>query len=138
MRLPVRNLYCACCVDELEKTLRANPHIVNASVDFRGEAVTVRYHTGMIGQAGIEQLIDDSRRCSCGPEEPSAETAHIHHQAQMAPITMGTKQDRMQYEVSASGAHANHEMAHGEASSHAGMDHDMSDPKMAKAMERDM
>jgi Cu2+-exporting ATPase len=56
----------------------------------------------------------------------------------MAPITMGTKHDRMQYELQASGAHAEHERAHHEAAGHAGMDHDMSDPKMAKAMERDM
>ena len=62
----------------------------------------------------------------------------MHHQAQMAPITMGTKQDRMQYELPATGAHGVHEQAPQAASSRGGMDHDMSDPKMAKAMERDM
>ncbi len=31
-----------------------------------------------------------------------------------------------------------HEMEHGRAAAHGGMDHDMSDPKMAKAMEADM
>jgi Cu2+-exporting ATPase len=62
----------------------------------------------------------------------------MHHQVQMAPISMGTKQDRMQYELPASRAHGEHEQGHMEASSHAGMDHDMSDPKMAKAMEMDM
>ncbi len=138
VRLPVRNLYCECCAGELEKSLKASPHIAEASVDFRGEAVEVRYHAGMIDQAGIQQLIDGSKRCTCGPADPAAETTHMHHQAQMAPITMGTKQDRMQYELPASGAHAQHERGHQEASSHAGMDHDMSDPKMAKAMELDM
>lgn len=138
LRLPVRNLDCESCAEELEKSLKANPHIVSASVDFRGDAVEVKYHAGMIDEAGIRELIDGSRRCSCGPDDPAGETAHMHHQAQMAPITMGTKQDRMQYELAASGAHAQHEQGHKQASSHAGMDHDMSDPKMAKAMERDM
>jgi Cu2+-exporting ATPase len=138
VRLRVRDLYCECCAQELAKTLKASPHIVDASVDFRGDAVEVRYQSGMIDEAAIRQLIGGTGRCSCGPDEPGGETAHMHHQAQMAPITMGTKQDRMQYELPASGAHAHHEMAHGEASSHAGMDHDMSDPKMAKAMELDM
>jgi Cu2+-exporting ATPase len=138
LRLPVRNLYCACCAVELEKALKASPHIADASVDFRSDTVDVRYHLGKIDRAGIERLIDGSRRCTCGPEEAVGETAHMHHQAQMAPIAMGTKQDRMQYELPASGAHGEHEQGHKEASSHAGMDHDMSDPKMAKAMEMDM
>ncbi|HUF52761.1 MAG TPA: copper-translocating P-type ATPase [Dehalococcoidia bacterium] len=138
VRLPARNLYCACCADELERTLKSNPLIAGARVDFRGEAVVVRYHASMIDQAEIEALIDGSGRCTCGPRELRDETAHMHHQAQMAPITMGTKQDRMQYEVPSSGSHDDHEKAHGDASAHEGMDHDMSDPKMAKAMERDM
>jgi Cu2+-exporting ATPase len=138
LRLSVSNLYCICCAEELERTLKANPHTVDASVDFRADAVEVRYHAGKIDEAGIRNLIDNSRRCTCGPDEAANETAHMHHQSQMAPITMGTKLDRMQYELPASGAHAGHEMAHGEASAHAGMDHDMSDPKMAKAMELDM
>lgn len=136
--LQVSNLSCACCAEELEKALRGQPHIVSARVDFRGNTVDVAYHTGMIDEAGIQALINKSDRCTCGPGRPANETAHMHHQAQMAPITMGTKQDRMQYEMPSTGAHRDHEMAHEEASSHAGMDHDMSDPKMAKAMEGDM
>lgn len=138
VRLPVRNLYCACCAEELEKSLKGNPHVTDVKVDFRGETVEVRYHAGMIDEAGIQELINNSERCTCGPEQPANETAHMNHQAQMAPITMGTKQDRMQYEMPSTGAHGDHEMAHEQASSHAGMDHDMSDPKMAKAMEADM
>src|SRR3990170_268874 len=138
LRLPVRDLYCACCAEELEKALKANPHIADAKVDFRADVVEVRYHAGMIDEAGLRELINGSDRCSCGPEEAATETAHMHHQAQMAPITMGTKQDRMQYELPSSGGTAHHEHAHQEAKGHAGMDHDMSDPKMAKAMELDM
>jgi len=44
----------------------------------------------------------------------------------------------MQYELPSSDAEAEHHRGHEQASEHTGMDHDMSDPKMAKAMERDM
>ena len=44
----------------------------------------------------------------------------------------------MQYEMPSTSAHKEHEHAHHEAKGHAGMDHDMSDPKMARAMEKDM
>src|SRR3972149_5819268 len=124
LRLPLRNLYCACCAEELEKALKANPHIAGAKVDFRADIVEVRYHSGMIDEAAIQELINKSGRCSCGPDEGANETAHMHHQAQMAPIVMGTRQDRMQFELPSSGASEHHEHAQQEAASHAGMDHD--------------
>ena len=138
VRIRVSNLYCPCCADELAAALEANPHIVDARVDYAADEVEVRYHTGTLNEAAIQKLIADSGRCTCGPPTPRQDTTHMHHHAQMAPITMGTKHDRMQYELPASGAHQAHEAGHKEAASHAGMDHDMSDPKMAKAMEADM
>src|ERR671919_109519 len=58
----------------------------------------------------------------------------------MAPITCGTKRDRMQYELPHTAAEEQHrdpahEAAHG---GEGAMSHDMSDPTMAAAMERDM
>ena len=138
MRLSVSNLVCACCADELEAALKATPHIIDARVDFAADEVTVRYHKGMLGEAAIKAMIDESGRCDCGTPTPQQETAHMHHQAQMAPIIMGTKQDRMQYELPASGAHAAHAAGHEAAAGHAGMDHNTSDPAMARAMEIDM
>jgi Cu2+-exporting ATPase len=138
LRLSLSNLYCACCADELEAALKANPHVIDAKVDFAANKVTVRYHEGMLDEAAIKAMIDGSGRCDCGAPTAQQETAHMHHQAQMAPITMGTKQDRMQYELAASGAHSAHSAAHEAAGGHAGMDHNMSDPAMARAMEIDM
>jgi Cu2+-exporting ATPase len=137
-RLHVSDLYCPCCADQLEAALKANPHIVDAKVNYAANEVEVRHHEGTLDEAAIQALIAATGRCTCGPAEARQDTAHMHHQAQMAPITMGTKHDRMQYELSASGAQKSHESGHQDAASHAGMDHDMSDPKMAKAMETDM
>jgi copper chaperone CopZ len=132
-RFPVTNLYCVCCADALESTLKANPHIQRVKVDFLQNTVDVTYHSSMISPAEIERLIAESGRCTPA-DIPAADMTHANHQAQMAPVTMGTKHDRMQYEFPSTAAHAEHEHGHHEAKSHGGMDHDMSDPRMAKAM----
>jgi Cu2+-exporting ATPase len=58
----------------------------------------------------------------------------------MTPITCCTSHDRMQYELPHTSAEQRHEHPAEAASheGHGGMDHDMSDPTMAAAMERDM
>jgi Cu2+-exporting ATPase len=58
---------------------------------------------------------------------PERRMPHLGHGVDTQPITMGTKHDRMQYEMPATGV---------ERDDH--MDHDMSDPGMAAKMERDM
>lgn len=144
LTLKLADLDCVCCAEELEAELRGNPHIVRARVDFQAESLEVAYHEDMLSESEVRKLIDASGRCRCDGDEPVAATQapaamhHLHHRADMAPVTMGTKADRMQYEMPATAAHAGHEASHEASMSHAGMDHDMSDPKMAKAMERDM
>ena len=136
-RFPVTDLYCVCCAESLEAALRASPHIERARVDFQNDAVEVTFHPSMISLQEIETLISQSGRC-CPVGAPSTDMTHLHHRAQMAEVTAGSKQDRMQYEMPSTSAHKEHEHAHHEAKGHAGMDHDMSDPKMAEAMEKDM
>jgi cation transport ATPase len=101
VKLAVSNLYCVCCADELERVLRANPYVVNTRVDYLAEQVEVSFDPGMLDEAEIQHLINESRRCSCGPATTKDETTHLHHRAQMASINMGTKHDRMQYELPA-------------------------------------
>lgn len=136
--IPVENLFCVCCAEELERLLQTAPHVLKVHVDFTGGIVHIEYDGDALGGGDVRALIDRSGRCSCPGEGPSTHAGHLEHRAQMAPITMGTTHDRMQYELPSSGAHAAHEAEHGKAMSHAGMDHDMSDPRMAKAMEADM
>jgi Cu2+-exporting ATPase len=138
VRLPVKDLYCADCAEHLERALRAEPHVIGVKVDFPANMVEVRFHEGVIDESRLRDVINAAGRCTCEPETAEQQTMHMHHQVQMAPITMGTKQDRMQYEMPSSGAGKAHEHAHQEAASHVGMDHDMSDPRMARAMETDM
>ena len=199
----VGEVYCTECADNIERTLRAQPHITAASFDWANNQVHVSYHAGMITPEEIERLIA-ATGCPCAPmgtgvardahgdstghhhapagPSPSTHSAHTEHVARptaaqkmrhlahgvdVQPITMGTKHDRMQYEMQATPAHGRHHTptapaAPGEsraldhaahdihavaaqsgamdhaAMGHAGMEHDMSDPGMAAAMERDM
>lgn len=138
LTLPVSDLYCVSCAEQLEATLRANPHITSATVEFSRKQVHVEFHPGMIDEGQIRALLNDSGRCTCAGADHGSAMTHLNHRAQMAPMALGGAHDKMQYEMPSTTAHAEHEAGHEKAMSHAGMDHDMSDPKMAKAMERDM
>ncbi len=144
--IPLKDLYCVCCGEELESAIRKLPHVTSARLDFQNDRLRVEFHAGMVTEADIRRSINESARCTCEDGAPNhgghaaaaAEKAHLEHRAQMAPITMGTKHDRMQYELPSLPSHREHEAQHAAAAAHAGMDHDMSDPKMARAMERDL
>ena len=170
-------LHCPECADTVEQALRASPHITSAHLDWAVNQAHVSYHVGMITEDEIGRIIAGTG-CDCAPTHGAADghDEHIHHAApagqrlqhlqhgiDVQPITMGTKHDRMQYELLATGAHASHitapalpavapsmdhaAMGHGEVDhaamghgevDHAAMGHDMSDPGMAATMERDM
>ncbi len=199
-------VHCPGCADAVEQALRAQPGITRVQLDWAANTVQVRYDAGQLTSAAIEGLIA-ATGCPCTPADPApAATAittaalpdpaqqlqHLAHAVAVQPITMGTKYDRMQYEMPAHAghkatpaqpatrsvhtahapapppptlpqmdhsAHAGHAAAaattsppmdHGATGgahtagaagghdAHSGMDHDMSDPGMAAAMERDM
>jgi Cu2+-exporting ATPase len=137
--IPLDAVDCIECAEELERVLRRTPDVVNAHVDFRGALAHVEYDSTAIAGDRVRELINGSGRCRCeGPGAQPADHTAIKHHAQMAPITMGGAHDRMQHELAATSARARHEEEHERAASHAGMDHDMSDPTMAKSMEADM
>lgn len=185
------NLCCVSCANDIERALRANRHVQRAAVNYRRDTATVTYHDDMLAPDAVAEIIlSAGHGCTqvspvgpplahgAGHEAAEAapvaahvadhaggsHMAHLHHQTQMAPISMGTKMDRMQYEMPATqAAHVHEQMQHGSAEptamdhaamGHAvpvgeehveheghmemGMAHDMSDPKMARAMEADM
>jgi Cu2+-exporting ATPase len=135
-------VHCRGCADAVERALRAQPHVTDVRLDWKNDLVHVGYDATRIGPKGIEGVITQTG-CDCKPtgvgEEhhheamapPQRRMQHIEHGVDAQPISMGTKHDRMQYEVPATQAdHSGHTGDH--------MGHDMSDPGMAKAMERDM
>jgi Cu2+-exporting ATPase len=106
-------------------------------LDWKNDVVHVGYDPAGISPEDIEEVITQTG-CDCAPIEageerhglvapPERRMQHLGHGVDAQPISMGTKHDRMQYEMPATSAdHGDH------------MDHDMSDPGMAAEMERDM
>src|SRR5581483_2580851 len=139
--IPLRDAYCVSCVEQLEAALRRQPGIASAHVDLGDRVLHVAFDPAQTSEPAVRELIDASRRCAC--EDGAApnrgmQAGHLGHRADMAPVAMGTAHDRMQYELPSTGAHEEHESRHAAAMQHAGMEHDMSGPRMARAMEADM
>ena len=162
------NLACVACAEAVERALGAEPQIERVHVDYPGRLIHVTYHPEGIRRAQIESLISSHAfGCRCASEDghgPNAggDLVSLAHHADMAAVTMGTTADRMQYEFPSTAAeklhaaaaaplaHATDHSAHGthaalsdhvqaeEHAAHKAMGHDMSDPRMAKAMEADM
>jgi P-type Cu2+ transporter len=139
-------VHCRGCADAVERALRAQPHVGYVRLDWKNDLVRVGYDPTRIGPEDIEGAITQTG-CDCKPTgvgeghhheamaPPQRRMQHLEHGVDAQPISMGTKHDRMQYEAPATQAD------HGEhMGDHMGdhMGHDMSDPGMAKAMERDM
>src|SRR5215210_9115169 len=133
----LRGVYCLRCAGAVERALREQPHVTEVRLDWKNDVVHVVYDPTRISPEGIEEVITRTG-CDCaliGAGEERREAAapperrmqHLGHGLDAQPISMGTKHDRMQYEIPATPAdHGVH------------MGHDMSDPAMAAAMERDM
>ena len=128
-------VHCLGCADAVEQALREQPHVTNVRLDWKNDVVHVGYDRASIGPEAIEEVIAQTG-CDCVPVDeeqpevvasPERRMRHLGHGVDAQPIAMGTKHDRMQYEMPATGAeHEDH------------MGHDMSDPGTAAAMERDM
>jgi Cu2+-exporting ATPase len=144
-------VHCRGCADAVERALRVQPHVTDVRLDWKNDLVHVGYDPNRIGLEDIEGAITGTG-CDCKPAEvaeghhhheamapPERRMQHLEHGVDAQPISMGTKHDRMQYEAPATQAdHSGHTDAHmgDDVGDHMG--HDMSDPGMAAAMERDM
>jgi P-type Cu2+ transporter len=142
--LRVLELRCPACAEHIAADLQAEPGISRAEVDYPRDRATVEYDQGRIDEGRIRRLIADrGYRCAMAGDAAAAtarrSAGQLGHDAQLAPICCGTKQDRMQYELPHSAAEQAHaDVEPGDPEAAGGMDHDMSDPTVARAMEDDM
>jgi Cu2+-exporting ATPase len=96
--VPIADLACVCCAGDLERRLKADPQLASASVDYRAGTATLRARAGDITGDEAREIVRAAGYC-CDREQPSME--HLAHRVATASITMGTTQDRMQYEMEA-------------------------------------
>jgi P-type Cu2+ transporter len=135
----VEDLRCTCCTHIVVEAVRALEGVRTARLDYQDGELRVDYDSALVDEEAVRRAVRERGYRSEG-DPGGASTGGLAHTAQLAPITCGTKCDRMQYELPHTGADAHHHDPAHEAphEGHGGMSHDMSDPAMAAAMERDM
>jgi Cu2+-exporting ATPase len=138
LELVVDDLRCPCCAEIVLDAVRGLPAVASARLDYQTGQLEAAFEPELVSPEEIRGAIRDvGYRLSTDP--PGATTGQLAHGTQLAPIACGTKCDRMQYELPHTAAEREHRHpAEGPHAGRGGMDHDMSDPTMAVAMERDM
>ena len=135
----VEDLRCTCCADDVVEAVRALRGVRSAELDYQRAELQLELDPTLVDEEQVRRAVRE-RGYRCEGDPDGTTTGRLAHTAQLAPITCGTKCDRMQYELPHTRADAEHHDPSEEAAheGHGGMSHDMSDPTMAAAMERDM
>ena len=131
----VEDLRCTCCAEDVLDSVKSLDGVPDAELDYQRAELRVDYDSNRIDEEAIREAVRE-RGYRCDGDPGGTTTGRLAHSAQLAPITCGTKCDRMQYELPHTRGDAEHHDPSHEAEG--GMSHDMSDPTMAAAMERDM
>jgi Cu2+-exporting ATPase len=121
LAVPTGRLPCVECRDRVERQLRANPHVAAVHLDAERQVAHVQVHEGMVTAEELSELI----ACCRGDRNPVplpkpevSSHAHAHPGHRVEP-----SEPAMDHAAVGHGAHGAH---------------DMSDPRMAAAMEADM
>jgi P-type Cu2+ transporter len=132
------DLCCISCADRVLAAVRAVPGVSNVSLDHQSGRLTVELDAQLASETAVREAINSAGYRADG-DAIARSTGQLAHTTDMTPVTCCTRCDRMQYELPHSAArHVNKDPADYPQGGHGGMDHDMSDPNMAVAMERDM
>ena len=128
LAVPTGPIPCTECREQVERRLRGNPHVTGVHLDPEHQVAHVQAHEGMVSAAELAELVADA----CGERSevplPKPElSSHAHaHTARPAAAAAG-------HAAAPVDEHAEHAPAHAAHGAH-----DMSDPRMAAAMEADM
>ena len=136
--LEIADLACVCCGESVARVVDALEGVESAKLAWPADTIEVDFDPEVVAEERIREAI---HACGyrCRDEPGGLTTAQLAHTAELAPITCGTKYDRMQYELSHTAADEKHSEPAGVSEEEAkGLDHDMSEAGMAKAMARDM
>ena len=106
------DVFCPCCQDDLAAAISRLPHVMGVHVDLEHNVAHVNVHAGMVDATTLRAQIEGCNFRNPVPLPRAEVSSHegVHHAA------------------AKTAAHGGHEA----------MGHDMSDPRMAAAMEADM
>jgi Cu2+-exporting ATPase len=112
LEVPLDDVFCLCCQDDLAAAIKQLPHVVDAQVDLKGRVARVTVHPGMTDGTTLRRQVQE---CNFRNPVPLPKAEVSSHEA-------------MHHAATKTAAHGGHEA----------MGHDMSDPRMAASMEADM
>jgi Cu2+-exporting ATPase len=112
IEVPLDDVFCPCCQDDLAGAIKQFPHVVDAQVDLKGRVARVTVHAGMTDGTTLRRQVEE---CNFRNPVPLPKAEVSSHEA-------------MHHAATKTAAHGGHEA----------MGHDMSDPRMAASMEADM
>src|SRR5947207_6655506 len=122
LSVPIGRRCCGACADLVERRLRENSHVVGVHVDAAGGVAHVKVQVGKTSVEELAELVGECCGGRCPAPMPDAAVSS-HHHAHTAKLEDGADAPEARA--------ADH-------AEHAGMAHagrDMSDPRMAAAME---
>ncbi len=123
--VPTGVVACEGCAAIVEARLRQNPHVVRVHIDAHQRVAHVEVHDGMATAEELAELVAEAYgERSVVPLPKPEVSSHAHAHAAHAQRGVGAKEARAHEHAAQAG------MAHAA--------HDMSDPRMAAAMEADM
>ena len=125
LSVPIGRRCCAACVELVERRLRENPHVAGAHVDASNGVAQVEARPDQVSVEELSKLAGECCGGRCPAPVPDASVSSHHHAHTV----------RLRDGADAPEAHA---AAHAEHAGMARAGHDMSDPRMAAAMEADM
>ncbi len=110
--IPLDDVFCPCCRDDLASAIKHVPHVVDAHVDLKQKVAHVTVHAGMTDAETLRTQIEECNFRNPVPLPRAEVSSHeaMHHAATKTAALGG----------------------------HEAMGHDMSDPRMAASMEADM
>ncbi|MGI9149028.1 MAG: heavy metal translocating P-type ATPase [Chloroflexota bacterium] len=125
LAVPTGRLACAGCVARVEERLRGQPHVLGVHVNAPHGVAHVQVREGAVSAAELAELICECCGGRCPVPMPDA-VVSSHAHGHTADLSRGTDAPEAR------------SMAHAEQAGSAQGGHDMSDPRMAAAMEADM
>jgi P-type Cu2+ transporter len=121
--VPTGSVICCCCRDMILERLRQHPHVQSVHADWDRQVIELQVDDGA-NAAELTELV----ACTCGERNP-------------VPLPQPQVSSHAHAHTASAGEMDHAAMGHTMPAEHGGMDHahhDMSDPRMAAAMEADM
>ncbi|RIK37799.1 MAG: ATPase P, partial [Chloroflexi bacterium] len=107
LELQIADLFCVCCAEDLEQRLKADPRLQHVHVDYQSQTLHAAFADGDNSAERLRNIVRAAGyHCADDRDHHAAAGPRLAHAVAMAPITLGTTQEKMQFSYQA--LHAAH------------------------------